>query len=151
MLRFRLTAVQHNTHTLRSDNEIGFKKLKNIVLNSAHKAPQQSHPGMCRATRSCAHKANGQVAPAEQLWGPIRRDGCLRVLARTGRADCRRSCASFPPFSGSIAMSTLCVVRWRTRARQDRVVVHPRALEPGSRHHTWHGGLLPPGYSWQQS
>jgi len=37
--------------------------------------------------------ANGQVAPAEQLWGPIRRDGCLRVLARTGRADCRRSCA----------------------------------------------------------
>jgi hypothetical protein len=51
--------------------------------------------------------ANGQVAPAEQLWGPIRRDGCLRVLARTGRADCRRSCASFPPFSGSIAMSIL--------------------------------------------
>ena len=51
--------------------------------------------------------ANGQVAPAEQLWGSIRRDGCLRVLARTGRADCRRSCASFPPFSGSIAMSIL--------------------------------------------
>ena len=51
--------------------------------------------------------ANGQVAPAEQLWGPIRRDGCLRVLARTGRADCRRSCASFPAFSGSIAMSIL--------------------------------------------
>ena len=25
-----------------------------------------------------------------------------------------------------------------------RVAVHPRALEPGSRHHTWHGGLLPP-------
>ena len=41
------------------------------------------------------------------LCGPIRRDGCLRVLARTGRADCRRSCASFPPFSGSIAMSIL--------------------------------------------
>ena len=51
--------------------------------------------------------ANGQVAPAEQLWGPIMRDGCLRVLARTGRADCSRSCASFPPFSGSIAMSIL--------------------------------------------
>ena len=48
-----------------------------------------------------------RVAPAEQPWGPIRRDGCLRVLARTGRADCRRSCASFPPFSGSIAMSIL--------------------------------------------
>ena len=50
-----------------------------------------------------------RVAPAEQPWGPIRRDGCLRVLARTGRADCRRSCASFPPFSGSIAMSSWCV------------------------------------------
>ena len=48
-----------------------------------------------------------RVAPAEQPWGPIRRDGCLRVLARTGRADCRRSCAGFPPFSGSIAMSIL--------------------------------------------
>ena len=31
----------------------------------------------------------------------------LRVLARTGRADCRRPCASFPPFLGSIAMSIL--------------------------------------------
>ena len=32
-----------------------------------------------------------RVAPAEQPWGPIRRDGCLRVLARTGRVDYRRS------------------------------------------------------------
>jgi hypothetical protein len=24
-------------------------------------------------------------------------------------------------------------------------------LEPGSRHHIWRGGTLPPGYSWQQS
>ena len=91
------------------------------------------------------------VAPAEQPWGPIRRDGCLRVLARTERADCRRSCASFPPFLGSIAMSPLYVARWQMRARHDRMAVHPRAFEPGSRHHTWHGGLLPPGYSWQQS
>ena len=58
--------------------------------------------------RAVDQRAIGQrVAPAEQPWGPIRRDGCLRVLARTGRADCRRSCASFPPFSGSIAMSIL--------------------------------------------
>ena len=41
---------------------------------------------------------------------------CLRVLARTGRADCRRSCASFLPSSGFIAMSIFCVVRWQTRA-----------------------------------
>ena len=38
---------------------------------------------------------------------------CLRVLARTGRAGGRRSYASFPPSPGSIAMSTLCVARWR--------------------------------------
>ena len=48
-----------------------------------------------------------RVAPAEQPWGPIRRDGCLRVLARTGRADCRRSCAICPPGAGSMAMSIL--------------------------------------------
>ena len=71
--------------------------------------------------------ANGQVAPAEQLWGPIRRDGCLRVLARTGRADCRRSCASFPPFSGYIAMTILCVPRWRTRtARLEWLCIQER-------------------------
>ena len=52
-----------------------------------------------------------RVAPAEQPWDPIRRDDCLRVLARTGRADCRRPCACFPPFSGSIAMSAFCVAR----------------------------------------
>jgi hypothetical protein len=28
--------------------------------------------------------------------------------------------------------------------------VHPRALEPGTRQNIWHGGSLPPGYSWQQ-
>ena len=39
---------------------------------------------------------------------------CLRVLARTGRVDCRRPCASFPPSSGSTAMSILCVARWRS-------------------------------------
>lgn len=55
---------------------------------------------------------------SESLWqsGPGVPSGvmvCLRVLARTGRADCRRSCASFPPFSGSIAMSIFCVARWR--------------------------------------
>jgi hypothetical protein len=36
------------------------------------------------------------------------------VLARTGRIDCRRPCASFPPSSGSTAMSVLCVARWRS-------------------------------------
>ena len=39
---------------------------------------------------------------------------CLRVLARTGRVDCRRPCASFTPSSGSTAMSILCVARWRS-------------------------------------
>ena len=31
-----------------------------------------------------------------------------------------------------------------------RVAVHPRTLELGSRQRVWRGGLLPPGYSWQQ-
>jgi len=39
-------------HEARSDNESDLKILRNIVLNSA---PQQSHPGMCRTTRSCAY------------------------------------------------------------------------------------------------
>jgi hypothetical protein len=39
---------------------------------------------------------------------------CLRVLTRTGRMDCRHPCASFPPSSGSTAMSILCVARWRS-------------------------------------
>jgi hypothetical protein len=38
----------------------------------------------------------------------------LRVLARTGRVDCRRPCASFSPSSGSTAMPILCVARWRS-------------------------------------
>jgi hypothetical protein len=36
------------------------------------------------------------------------------------------------------------------RTRYDRVDVHPRAIEPGSRHHNWSGGTLSPGYRWQQ-
>jgi hypothetical protein len=52
-----------------------------------------------------------RVAPAEKPWGPIRHDGCLRVLARTGRVDCRHPCASFPPFSVSIAMLIL-KIKW---------------------------------------
>ena len=47
----------------------------------------------------------GRLAPARV---------CLRVLARTGRVDCRRPCASFTPSSGSTAMSLLCVARWRS-------------------------------------
>jgi hypothetical protein len=39
---------------------------------------------------------------------------CLRILARTGSADSRSSCASFPPSSGSTAMSIFCVTRWRS-------------------------------------
>jgi hypothetical protein len=39
---------------------------------------------------------------------------CLRVLARTGRMDCWRPCASFPPSSGYTAMSILCVARWQS-------------------------------------
>ena len=39
---------------------------------------------------------------------------CLRVLARTGRFDFRRLCASFPPSAGSTAMLVFCVARWRS-------------------------------------
>jgi hypothetical protein len=39
---------------------------------------------------------------------------CLRVLARTGRLDSWRPCASFPPSSGSTAVLILCVARWRS-------------------------------------
>ena len=39
---------------------------------------------------------------------------CLRVLASTGRVDCRHPCASFPPSSGYTAMPILCVARWRS-------------------------------------
>jgi hypothetical protein len=39
---------------------------------------------------------------------------CLRVLARTGRLDCMRLCASFPPSSGYTDMSILCVMQWRS-------------------------------------
>jgi hypothetical protein len=36
------------------------------------------------------------------------------------------------------------------RMLYDRVDVHPRALEPGSRYDIWRGRALPPGYSFQQ-
>ena len=75
---------------------------------------------------------------------------CLRVLARTGRVDCRRPCASFPPFSGSTAMSILCVARWRSARGMTEWMCTQDRLEPGSRHNIWRGGTLPPGYSWQQ-
>jgi hypothetical protein len=39
---------------------------------------------------------------------------CLRVLARTGRLDWKRPCASFSPSSGSTAMSILRIARWRS-------------------------------------
>jgi hypothetical protein len=42
---------------------------------------------------------------------------CLRVLAHTWRAVCRRSYASFPPSSDSTAMSIFCVERLRTQER----------------------------------
>jgi hypothetical protein len=41
----------------------------------------------------------------------------LRVLARTGRVGCSRPCASYPPSSGSTAMSMFCVARWRSERR----------------------------------
>jgi hypothetical protein len=39
---------------------------------------------------------------------------CLRVLARTGKSDCRRPCASFLPSSASTAITILCVARWQS-------------------------------------
>jgi hypothetical protein len=38
----------------------------------------------------------------------------LRGLTRTGRLDCWRPCASFPPSLGYTAMSILFVARWRS-------------------------------------
>jgi hypothetical protein len=75
---------------------------------------------------------------------------CLRVLARTGRVGCRRPCSSFPPSSGSTAMSILCVARWRCARGMIECMCTQERLEPGSRHHIWRGGTLPPGYSRQQ-
>ena len=54
-----------------------------------------------------------RVAQAEKPSAFVRRDCFLRILARTGRSDCRHPCASFPPSSGFNAMSILCVARWR--------------------------------------
>jgi hypothetical protein len=42
---------------------------------------------------------------------------CLRVLARTGRALCRLSCTSFPPFSGHTSIPILCAVWLCTQER----------------------------------
>jgi hypothetical protein len=39
---------------------------------------------------------------------------CPRVLARTGRMNCRRHCASFPPSLDSTAISMFCVARLRS-------------------------------------
>lgn len=57
---------------------------------------------------------------------------CLRVLARIGRADGKRSCASFPPFSGSI---TTAEVHVRRRSARTAMVAHPRAFGSGDHHH----------------
>jgi hypothetical protein len=51
----------------------------------------------------------------------------LRVLARTGRAGCRRTCASSPPYSGYTAMPILCVVPWRSaRGMIERLCIQRR-------------------------
>jgi hypothetical protein len=70
---------------------------------------------------------------------------CLRVLARTGRVDCRRPCTSFCFSSGSTAVSILCLARWRSARGMIEWMCTQE--QPGSRHHIWRGGALPPGYS----
>ena len=83
---------------------------------------------------------------SESLWqsGPGVPSGvmvCLRVLARTGRADCRRSCASFPPSSGSIALSILCVALWRgARGMIEWLCIHPALGGRGGRRWRGRGG-----------
>ena len=48
-------------------------------------------------------------------------------------------------------LSILCVARWRSARGMIEWMCTQERLEPGSRHHIWRGGTLPPGYSWQQS
>ena len=130
----------------RQRNPIKDRDFPNVVINSRATTVQKTpckrkmavwrRPGLLR-------QSNPGV-PSDVMV-------CLRVLARTGRVDCRRPCASFPPSSGSTAMSILCVARWRSARGMIEWMCTQERLEPGSRHHIWRGGTLPPGYSWQQS
>jgi hypothetical protein len=79
-------------------------------------------------------------ALTEQPWVPLGVMVFLLILARTGRAAFKPSWASFPPSSGSTAMSIFYVECLCTQERLNREVVN----------NIWRGGSLPPSYSWQQ-